>query len=362
MEKDDNEISHVFVLGAGFTIAFFPSAPLVIDDYYTSALAKSIEGFPYVSELLDHERHYENDKINIEKLMTRLHERMPYDNKRALKSELDILLEQLKINIKRKIEYAKDQGGYSSDLHNFAKHCIDNRINCITLNYDDFLDEAIYNASDRTHNQELEPWHPDGGYGFFCKPARDVICFTSHYMELTCPMLLLKLHGSINWYPKLGTSSPYSLDSLLHLESWCNEEEPVLTHIPHPTQEKERAAILSHLESQPFMVPPVLSKSPILEQPVLSIIWDKSYDILSKAKHVTFIGYRLSPVDLSARFLFEESLNLLYPENITVVNLASNDSDKSSLKRLYRDSFGNIPDNNFYLDGALPWSRNMFST
>lgn len=43
----------VYVLGAGFTRAFVPKAPLLVDDYGIPALRKSFESFRHAAAILD---------------------------------------------------------------------------------------------------------------------------------------------------------------------------------------------------------------------------------------------------------------------------------------------------------------------
>ena len=65
---------HVFVTGAGFTRAFVPDAPLLVDDFGNDSLVESVRGLPMASQLLEAERNRHRDGfINIEHLMTRVH-------------------------------------------------------------------------------------------------------------------------------------------------------------------------------------------------------------------------------------------------------------------------------------------------
>ncbi len=48
-------------------------------------------------------------------------------------------------------------------------------------------------------------------------------------------------------------------------------------------------------------------------------------------------------------------------ENITVVNLASDDSAIDATRKAYRAALGPIPDEQFFFHGALEWIRNLTS-
>lgn len=71
----------VFVTGAGFTKAFVPDAPLLVDDFGNEELAAKVRGLPKASQLLESERkRWPGALINLERLMTRLDDLMPYDH------------------------------------------------------------------------------------------------------------------------------------------------------------------------------------------------------------------------------------------------------------------------------------------
>ena len=60
--------SHVFVTGAGFTRAFVPDAPLLVDDFDNDGLVDGVRGLPNASRLLEWERNQHPDGfINISK-------------------------------------------------------------------------------------------------------------------------------------------------------------------------------------------------------------------------------------------------------------------------------------------------------
>ncbi len=82
----------VYVLGAGFTKAFLPDAPLLKDHYGTAQLAETFERFSYSSRPIDLERNRLGDgRIDIERLLSRLDGKMPYDFERGVTTELNLL-------------------------------------------------------------------------------------------------------------------------------------------------------------------------------------------------------------------------------------------------------------------------------
>ena len=158
----------VFILGTGFTKAFLPDAPLLTDDYGGLDLLDKFKNFDHAGRILEMELNRgESGEINIERLMTRLDRGMPYDLDRGVAEEMRLLSVEVRHQFLVKIAQAKNGEFHSADLAAFAHHCLTNRITCITLNYDDMLDEALWKANPRDSEPPEPHWHPDGGYGFF---------------------------------------------------------------------------------------------------------------------------------------------------------------------------------------------------
>ena len=224
---------HVIVTGAGFTRALVPGAPLLVDDFCNDSLQKKVRGLPNASRLLDRERsNHPEGHIDIERLMTRLDARMPYDyahDAGNAANEYGFFLTELKRAFLNRLQEARQGDVGREELDRFAKYCADNGCCCITFNYDDFLDEAL----NRTGH-----WNPYRGYGFYCRSSGDGITGIS-VGKMDSHLLLLKLHGSINWRPKLGYANPVALDSITHHHGWSG-----------------RGLDSHHLEPEPVIVPP----------------------------------------------------------------------------------------------------------
>ncbi len=333
-----------------------PRAPLLTDDYDSNALLKTFAELQHARKLLEIElKRSSNGKINIERLMTRLDGQMPYDFSLGASEQFALLLRELKQVFRRRIEDAK-QGDYlNDDLRFFASFCIRQSTPIVTFNYDDLLDEALW----RVHEARQAPlpipyWHPDGGYGFFCKPAVSCISDVSVFLDKTS-MKLCKLHGSINWWPRLGSSQPYDVQSIVHSEPWY----------PHQGNRGffagggDEEAIRQHLEPEPFIVPPVLIKSSLVREPILRLVWSQAYQALWSADQVFFVGYSLPPTDLAARFLFTEALQQLSNNSVHVISLAEQEPDKEATRTAYRSVFPQISDRQFDFNGALEWVRGV---
>ena len=332
----------VYVTGAGFTRAFVPRAPLLVGDFENDRLVDAVRSLPAASRVLEAERNRHPDGfIDVERLMTRLHELMPYDHHHRSADQFAFLLAELKAAFLRTMQHALDgtEMGRESDIVAFARHCADTNATCITFNYDDLLDAGLHAAGN---------WNPYWGYGFFCQPSANTVSGFSQGPHASAS-LLLKLHGSINWWPRLGYAKPYALDAIVHHHGWEGVSRRLFP----------REVVARHLESEPVIVPPVLSKSDLVAQPVLRLVWTLAYEHLSRAEAVSFIGYSFPATDTAARVLFAEALADLPPEAVTVVGRETDETGVASLKTRYRDVLGPIPDACFVFDGAEPWVQRL---
>jgi hypothetical protein len=327
---------------------------LLTDDYGVGRLCQKFKEFPRAARLLQLEQQDSPPgNVNMERLMTRLDGGMPYDSEQGAEPELRLLLSEVRRQFVERLQQARGSGvAHDSDLASFARHCLEKRITCITFNYDDIFDEALFRVHAASVGRTaLSPqflhWHPDGGYGFLCKPSQERVGGYETAMG-TMAMLLLKLHGSVNWRLSRGSVPPYVVDEIVHHETWSWHEERAV---------EELQDIEYHLEPDPFIVPPILTKSALVGQPILRLVWSRAYNELEEADEVAFIGYSLPPTDIAARFLFREALSKLDTAAIRVVNRASGESSREEIVRAYRAAFPSLQDNQFDFQGALDWCR-----
>lgn len=300
----------VFILGAGFTKGFLPDAPLLRDDYGAEELAATFKELDAASRLLERERdRYGDGSLNIETLMTRLEGLMPYDTELGVQDELHLLLSRVKQAFVNRLRRAQSGPKHVTELQMFARHCVENHCSVITFNYDDTFDEALWKVTEGDEVADRPYWHPDGGYGFYCRPAAGTVVDLPNRRMDTTSMLLLKLHGSLNWWIRRGYAGPYALEAIVHNGMWLELNYD-------GSSPPSRGQIEAHLEDEPFIVPPVLFKSALNDQPILRFVWKRAFDALRVAKQVYFIGYSFPVTDLASTFLFQEALDLLPRENI----------------------------------------------
>ena len=339
----------VFVLGAGFTKAFLPESPLLIDDFGIQDLGKLFSRNSNSQLIFESERRkYEDGRINFEALLTRLEGGMPYDISRGFSNEARLLQQHLMKIFLSKIESAKRKGvQHEKELKKFAHFCVFEKVDCITFNYDDVLDQALWEVKPYHEIGDTHYWIPDSGYGFFMKPSESCVgdlgsVFTDP------PTALFKLHGSLNWRAKLGQSRPYDVDAILHHEGWRTSDVSISQYQTHD--------ILLHLEHEPFIVPPVLSKSELAKEPILRLVWDRAFSCLfGENKEIIFVGYSFPLTDVTAGFLFGEAIHEKAIPKIVVVNKAEGAREKEAVMTSYRRIFPQLKNSQFCFNGAVAW-------
>lgn len=344
----------VFVLGAGFTKAFLPQAPLLVDDYGGAELRRRFAEFPDASRLLDLELSHSDHgpgQINLERLMTRLAGGMPYDFGSGADKSLAVLQVALQQAFVCRLERARNAGGgRPGELWLFAARCLAHRINCITFNYDDLLDESLW-CVERTSNEEYG-WSPDWGYGFPCRSSHSMLKGPYYVPGGPGRCLLLKLHGSVNWRTGLGRPRPIAVDGVMHHERWFRP----------PGAQSTPEQVEGLLETEPLMVPPILAKTDLVDQPILRLIWTRALEVLRLAKRVVFVGYSMPVTDMAAGFLFREGLDHLDAKSaITIVDYAVDADDRQrnleALLTAYRHVFPGIRPEQFDFSGGAAWVR-----
>lgn len=333
MNQASRDTKTVFVLGAGFTRAFVPDAPCLVGRFPdVVALKDEFTNYPAIQHLFESEiTQVAGDEIDFERLLTRLDGGMPYDQEKGLEAQFRHLLSRVKVVFSRQMIKLRDADQNREDLEEFASYCLNIGATCITFNYDDILDAAFYKLG---RNGPLI-WGPDAGYGFFCRPAQILTDLMRVFMDRT-NSLLLKLHGSINWHVLRGTQPPFPLDSFYHFEPWF---KPYPDRVS-PNLKALEEYTLKHLDAEPFIVPPVLSKAQLMAEPVLKYLWSLAYDELLSADTVVFVGYSLPVTDIGASTLFRETLCRNPRPTIKVLIKADHDAHKDKIMESYRRLFG----------------------
>lgn len=338
-------VGTVFVFGAGFTKAFLPTAPLLVDDFDGEKLKESFKSFDYASSILQAELDnpdHDGGKLNLERLMTRLSSRMPYDFEKNAIAELDLLLSELKKALKCRLVKAREGvKALPAELWTLVAHICHHQTHCITFNYDDLLDDTLYRFG--------FGWSPDSGYGLSSKTSTILNDYHPNLPPTSLNVKLYKLHGSLNWRIPIGTPKPYPLNSIRHHEHWYGRP-----YNPQVTLED----VEHFLEPEPFMVPPILTKAELVEQPILRVIWSSALEALKASRSVVFVGYSLPITDIAATFLFREGLAHLPSDKVRIVDFASSSNRKPKCEELlksYGRVFAQLNESQIELEGAADW-------
>ena len=150
-------------------------------------------------------------------------------------------------------------------LKQFAKHVNGENAVIVSFNWDLVLEQQLFGDS-------VTP----AEYGFD--------------QEHSGP-ILLKPHGSLNWYAgKLGRGIVSDKRELLYSEG--DSEVYMFKYFRQPKGKQTY---------MPLIIPPVFNKS--FSESVFTYLWRRSVSALSTAKKVTFLGYSLPEADLHARFI-----------------------------------------------------------
>lgn len=188
----------------------------------------------------------------------------------------------------------------------------------LSLNYDLLLDNAI---ADQRTNRDL-----DLDYGIDFRNS-DVDWFRPRKEH---SILLLKLHGSLNWiWCPTCNSVKVGRGKKIVLEIWTEFTEC------------ENDCTLQ----EPLIILPAWFKS--YDNPHISAIWLRAEKTLREAERVFFVGCSLRESDSRVRYLLKKSLFRPDGPNVTVVVVdkrrdRKDKAEEERLKNAYKTLFGKI--------------------
>ena len=224
----------------------------------------------------------------------------------------------------------------------------------ITLNYDILVDNAMLLRNEERQITAIPDYGVDLDY--------------SRSIEPETKGLLLKIHGSLNWFYcpscsrlSLGISrslaSTYKVTGeLFHagqdLDAWysCHGKE---CESCHQVADAETQAYV-----EPLLITPTHLKD--YRNPHIARLWYLTEKTLREAERVVFVGYSLPTDDLEVAYLLKRGLAGKDPSSITVVDW--DDGQDLGLAdhpvgRRYKSLLGVSPDN-WRTDGFEGWIAN----
>lgn len=121
------------------------------------------------------------------------------------------------------------------------------------------------------------------------------------------PLLLLKLHGSLNWSvrtrsrnPGMNTLFPANQNRAVYL---LNDREAPATPVHEVPRGRRHEWYLWNL-----VVPPIYEKHRIIGMSVINRVWDMAYQRLRSASRLILFGYSMPEPDVSAQQMFRNAL------------------------------------------------------
>ena len=181
----------------------------------------------------------------------------------------------------------------------------------ISYNYDLLLDNAILNKF-----QEI-----NYGVDFMNNQSSSGLKLGSN------APLLLKPHGSLNWYycPKCYTYYCLNFSDIINKETYffsseqcyCGNEEPNRVITP-------------------------LTYYKTFQNPLLNILWMKINQQLSIADKVYFVGYSMPDADYMSKYYFIKGLARPHPESCAKITVVLPNAEELGLSKKYKKIFGEL--------------------
>lgn len=128
--------------------------------------------------------------------------------------------------------------------------------------------------------------------------------------------MLLKLHGSLNWFKCTNSQCPASSQIQLVRDTGECLNRSLGIHA------EDEDCLLCGSEKVALIVPPLLKK-PIVDNWIFRSIWGMARRRLEEATHVVIIGYSAPPSDFYARWLLQSKIGTRRDIKPIVVNPAN---------------------------------------
>jgi hypothetical protein len=224
--------------------------------------------------------------------------------------------------LRRKISRNEFPGDHQWEVYSrFFQELINRHAVIITFNYDLLIEFLLRSTGS---------WEMHDGYGIDIPLIDEAMPpqlrrTDSPPPESTTPSscLLLKLHGSINWGVPIHAKRSVSAERVQRLVLAA----PKFYRLPNDGkygnlnfQTLKHPDIQGAFGFRPVIVPPVLDKSPWLDNINIRSLWNQAAEAVRKAEEITFIGYSLPPTDFLAEFMLREGNGTAPKKRITVVS------------------------------------------
>lgn len=303
-----NSYRRIFVLGSGFSKSFLPSMPTLKD--LNALIPEGIPAeFPHFREYCERFLKLCNggrEYLGIEQLATSIlsAQIFPSERERLYHASLRFELLRFIANSIRRDEALEPEA--AAVLARFIRACV----NCssegrrdtllLSFNYDTLIERAVAADAELSKTVFVD-------YGVRIDPA-DRSSFRERG-ERTVD--LLKLHGSLNWYPVKGANDELDLRNICQVEP-TDRSFPI------------------YCEDTPVYIPMAHAKESFLRGSLFNLLWAKADYYLKNAEEIHFLGYGFPKTDIN-------NLEFLLRHRDRIANVVVFESeDHPDLQRLRR--------------------------
>ncbi|MCF0222211.1 MAG: hypothetical protein HUK19_07955 [Fibrobacter sp.] len=272
-----NAYRRIFVLGSGFSKSFLPQMPTLRD---------LNELIPFgIPEEFPHFRDYckrflelcngQSEYLNIENLATSILSARIFPGERERLYHASLRFELLRF-IASVIRHDEGLSGESACIMGkFLKACINNPAEghretlLLSFNYDTLIESAIALDPELRNMASVD-------YGVRIERAdrsarREAFAHTID---------LLKIHGSLNWFPVKGVTDELDLNNICQVEP-------------------EDRSFPIYCEDTPVYIPMAHAKESFLRGSLFNVLWSKADYYLKNAEEIYFIGYGFPKSDVN---------------------------------------------------------------
>jgi len=277
MAVPQNAYRRIFVLGSGFSKAFMPQMPTLRDLNELIPFGISDE-FPHLRdyckrflELCNGQSEY----LNIESLATSILSARIFPGERERLYHASLRFELLRFIA----SVIRHEEALAPEPAEILRKFLLSSVNCpsegnretllLSFNYDTLIESAIDADPELSKSVSVD-------YGVRIEPA-DRSAVRSRGDRTVD---LIKLHGSLNWFPVKGVTDELDLKNVCQVES------------------KDRSFPI-YCEDTPIYIPMAHAKESFLRGSLFNVLWSKAAYYLKNAEEIYFIGYGFPKSDVN---------------------------------------------------------------
>lgn len=267
----------IFVLGSGFSKSFLPSMPTLKD--LNALIPEGIpDEFPHFQDYCRHLLDLCNGKaeyLSIEALATSILSTQIFPSERERLYHASLRFELLRF-IAQTIRHNEPIVGEPAEtLKAFLKSCVNNSSEgqrdtlLLTFNYDTLIENVIANDPELSSCISVD-------YGIRIDPADRSAKRANSGKTID----LLKLHGSLNWFPIKGATDSLDIRNVCQVEP-ADRSFPI------------------YCEDTPIYIPMAHAKESFLRGSLFNLLWSKASYYLTNSEQINFLGYGFPQSDIN---------------------------------------------------------------